>query len=193
MRRLPPELEEHSTLLADTALLADIQRRAMRQVEQDHSLDTRFCLVNSGGAMFVRLQGPDCAPITAAGRPSTSASASASLAGGNAESDRSSHLELGVDKPYWNVHCDKAEIASWEYSGLLYLNTCGRDFTGGHFAFVDADADRLVTPKAGRLVSFRSGFENIHQVRPISTGVRFALVLFFGIVENHPECGMKSK
>ena len=30
-------------------------------------------------------------------------------------------------------------------------------------------------------VSFASGFENMHQVQPVFSGVRFALVLFFSL------------
>jgi hypothetical protein len=50
-----------------------------------------------------------------------------------------------------DVHCDKAEISSWDYSALLYLNSGGGHFRGGDFAFIDADADRVITPSAGRL------------------------------------------
>ena len=34
-----------------------------------------------------------------------------------------------------------------EGSALLYLNSYGRDFEGGEFAFIDDDADRLVDPR----------------------------------------------
>ncbi len=43
-----------------------------------------------------------------------------------------------------NVHVDKANIATYDYSAVLYLNEGGKDFIGGEFAFVDRDADRLI-------------------------------------------------
>ena len=38
---------------------------------------------------------------------------------------------------YWNPHVDKANIPTYEYSALLYLNTRSLDFEGGDFAFLD--------------------------------------------------------
>jgi hypothetical protein len=38
---------------------------------------------------------------------------------------------------YWNPHVDKANIPTYEYSALLYLNTSSLDFEGGDFAFLD--------------------------------------------------------
>ena len=35
---------------------------------------------------------------------------------------------------YWNAHVDKANIATYDYSALLYLNTHGEDFTGAPYA-----------------------------------------------------------
>ena len=47
---------------------------------------------------------------------------------------------------------------------MLYLNG---GFDGGRFAFVDADADRVVEPRAGRLLCFTSGAENLHGVERV--------------------------
>ncbi len=52
-------------------------------------------------------------------------------------------------------------------------------FHGAWFAFNDEDCDRLVAPRAGRLLAFTSGFENLHQVQPIQNGNRFALSVWF--------------
>jgi hypothetical protein len=66
-------------------------------------------------------------------------------------------------------------------AGLLYLSTADVDFTAGRFAFLngsDADVaaaetttdigattdDHIIEPRAGRLLLFTSGFENLHQV-----------------------------
>ena len=69
----------------------------------------------------------------------------------------------------------QANIATYDYSALLYLNTHGEDFTGGtpapshlpthplrrdaasgRFRFLDKEQDAIVEPKAGRLVSLRN-------------------------------------
>lgn len=136
-------------------LLDRIKARASHAMEHDHGLEPNS-LVDDGGAMLVRIQGPDCATT---GDP----------------------LELDTKREYWDVHCDKAEISSWDYSGLVYLSSFGEHFHGGQFAFVDKDADRLISPVVGRLVSFSSGFENMHHVQIVSSGVRFCLVLFFSL------------
>lgn len=43
------------------------------------------------------------------------------------------------------AHIDKVNVASYDYSALLYLNTAGVDFEGGALAFIDGDGvDRLL-------------------------------------------------
>lgn len=74
---------------------------------------------------------------------------------------------------YWNAHVDKANIATYDYSALLYLNNFGTDFEGGEFEFIDNDANRIVEPRAGRLILFTSGPENLHRVRRVDQGTRF--------------------
>ena len=76
-------------------------------------------------------------------------------------------------------HVDKANIAAYDISALLYLSTAAVDFAGGLFAFNDPDADRLVEPVAGRLIVFDSGFENLHQVRPVFSGDRLLLSVWY--------------
>ncbi|CAE7700506.1 DUS1L [Symbiodinium microadriaticum] len=82
---------------------------------------------------------------------------------------------------YWNAHVDKAEafdsanVASYDYAALLYLNTQGEHFEGGDFAFVDAGEDCLVSPKRGRLLAFTAGPENLHQESDLRNSIRFEL------------------
>lgn len=76
---------------------------------------------------------------------------------------------------------DKANLPAYDVSALLYLSTQGECFEGGYFAFNDADADRLVKPIAGRLLTFSSGFSNLHQVRPVLTGDRVVLSVWFSL------------
>eukprot|EP00927_Polykrikos_kofoidii_P073037 TRINITY_DN69109_c0_g1_i1.p1 TRINITY_DN69109_c0_g1~~TRINITY_DN69109_c0_g1_i1.p1 ORF type:complete len:460 (-),score=78.78 TRINITY_DN69109_c0_g1_i1:99-1478(-) len=91
----------------------------------------------------------------------------------------------------WNPHIDKANIASYDYSALLYLNSVGRDYGGGELAFHDEDMDRVVEPKGGRLVAFTSGLENLHRVQPMRWGRRYVLSMWFtcSALHAHPTIG----
>lgn len=88
---------------------------------------------------------------------------------------------LGGSKSYgyWAPHVDRANVEKYDVSSILYLSTLGRDFKGGAFAFNDSDKDRLVEPKEGRLLFFDAGFENLHQVYPVTHGSRLALSVWF--------------
>lgn len=77
------------------------------------------------------------------------------------------------------VHADMANIASYEFSALLYFDEIGVDFGGGQFVFYDADADRLVLPFPGRLVAFSSGVENLHGVAPLTWGSRYVMAMWY--------------
>lgn len=85
-----------------------------------------------------------------------------------------------AEKPYWAPHMDKSNVITWDHSGVLYLTTKGEHFEGGNFAFLDQDEDVLVEPREGRLITFTSGPENLHQVRKVTSGTRYNLALFFG-------------
>ena len=86
---------------------------------------------------------------------------------------------------YWNAHVDKANIATYDYSALLYLNNFGTDFEGGEFEFIDDDANRVVEPRRGRLITFTSGPENLHRVRRVDRGTRYVLAMWFTCSERH--------
>jgi len=81
---------------------------------------------------------------------------------------------------YACLHVDKANIASYDYSALIYLSDYGSDFDGGKFAFCDnGRVDHIVEPRKGRLVAFTSGPENLHQVRNVTRGTRYVLAMWF--------------
>mmetsp|Transcript_35257 Transcript_35257/g.67986 ORF Transcript_35257/g.67986 Transcript_35257/m.67986 type:complete len:167 (-) Transcript_35257:55-555(-) len=84
-----------------------------------------------------------------------------------------------------NPHVDKANIASYDWSALLYLNSVDKDFAGGELAFHDIDIDTIVRPLAGRLVAFSSGLENLHRVLPMQWGKRYVLSMWFTCSERH--------
>mmetsp|Transcript_32871 Transcript_32871/g.103950 ORF Transcript_32871/g.103950 Transcript_32871/m.103950 type:complete len:485 (-) Transcript_32871:1177-2631(-) len=87
--------------------------------------------------------------------------------------------EMDPNHIYWNAHVDKANIPTYDYSALLYLNDCHEDFEGGEFEFIDDDVNRVVEPRAGRLLLFTSGPENLHRVRKVTEGTRYVLAMWF--------------
>jgi len=87
---------------------------------------------------------------------------------------------------YWAPHVDKDNTGHYDYSGLVYLSTHGEDFTGGEFKFYEDDdftdpKGRAITvlPRSRRLITFSSGKENFHQVKPVVSGERFTFSMWF--------------
>ena len=111
------------------------------------------------GALLTRLQPP----------PQRSAAQRQSGGGGTYE--------------YSIAHVDRANVASYDYSAVLYLNSKGGGFEGGDFRFVDATNDEVLEPRAGRCVLFPSGFENLHRVCTVSKGTRYALAAWLTLTE----------
>ena len=94
----------------------------------------------------------------------------------------------GGDRYDYDVaHVDRANVASYDYSAVLYLNGKGSPaaggFEGGDFCFVDDESDEIVEPRAGRCVLFTSGFEQLHRVCRVEGGTRFALATWFTLDE----------
>ncbi|KAG9350361.1 hypothetical protein JZ751_026716 [Albula glossodonta] len=86
---------------------------------------------------------------------------------------------------YWHPHIDKVTYGSFDYTSLLYLSDYGRDFGGGRFIFMDADGNRTVEPRAGRVSFFSSGSENLHRVEKVWWGTRFAITVSFTCDPDH--------
>ncbi|KAL4648078.1 2-oxoglutarate and iron-dependent oxygenase domain-containing protein 3 [Arapaima gigas] len=80
---------------------------------------------------------------------------------------------------YWHPHIDKETYGSFDYTSLLYLSDYGVDFGGGRFIFMDADGNRTVEPRAGRVSFFSSGSENLHRVEKVEWGTRYAITVSF--------------
>lgn len=80
---------------------------------------------------------------------------------------------------YWHPHVDKVTYGSFDYTSLLYLSDYSSDFTGGRFIFMDANGNRTVEPRAGRLSFFTSGSENLHRVEQVTWGTRYAITVSF--------------
>ena len=86
-------------------------------------------------------------------------------------------FEAPKPKPYWNVHVDEFNVASYEHTALLYLSD---DFEGGRFAMYDGDGgDRVHAPRAGDVLAFSGDASNLHRVERVAAGCRFALTALF--------------
>lgn len=80
---------------------------------------------------------------------------------------------------YWLPHIDKITNKKYDYSAVLFLNTSDPEFEGGKFTFMDPDADRVISPVAGRLITFTSGFENPHRIEKVTSGKGYTLNCWF--------------
>jgi hypothetical protein len=163
------------------ALYRDVARRVRLTVEADHGARPLY----PAGALLTRIWA----------------------------ADRTPHDGMDVDPghAYWRPHVDKANRASYDYSALLYFNThCAMpnapgepggaadgetggcayghaeepDFAGGEFAWLDDERDVMVEPRAGRLLHFTGGLENLHRPSLVTAGTRYVLGMWFTC---HPE------
>lgn len=64
-----------------------------------------------------------------------------------------------------------------EFSGLLYFNEFGKDFSGGEIVFPKQEL--IVKPKAGMAVFFKGDAEHPHAVKTVTSGSRKNAVVFF--------------
>jgi hypothetical protein len=88
------------------------------------------------------------------------------------------------------LHCDSVQLdgTPWddgntmledlEFSALVYLNTSGVDYTGGTIYFPNQDVNLM--PKTGQMIFFRGDIDHPHGVSEVTSGKRYALVLFYG-------------
>lgn len=81
------------------------------------------------------------------------------------------------------VHCDEAINPRFHFSAVLYLGRHSADFGGGElgFFFNRSWPWLLVEPTVGRAVLYSSGWENIHRVKPVTRGERWAFVAVFAV------------
>mmetsp|Transcript_122241 Transcript_122241/g.353441 ORF Transcript_122241/g.353441 Transcript_122241/m.353441 type:complete len:529 (+) Transcript_122241:98-1684(+) len=112
----------------------------------------------------------------------------------------------GGEGDFVTLHCDEATHTGYHYSCVLYLSNQGEDFEGGNFVFNDPlpegekdendgydrssmsleDQIRLAGrrltpfhPSRGAAVIFSSGWENLHEVEQITSGIRYCVPCFF--------------
>ncbi|CAJ1379467.1 unnamed protein product [Effrenium voratum] len=78
------------------------------------------------------------------------------------------------------AHADRATVAAYHYSAVLYLSGAD-EFQDGELAFMDSDAEVVLAAAKGRLLAFSSGLENLHRVVPPIGGPRYVLAMWFGL------------
>jgi predicted 2-oxoglutarate/Fe(II)-dependent dioxygenase YbiX len=86
---------------------------------------------------------------------------------------------------YSVAHIDKANVASYDYSSVLYLNSKTHSFQGGDFCFIDEGGDTVLEPRQGRCVIFSSGPEHLHQAQQVTDGSRFVLASWYTLSSEH--------
>lgn len=74
-------------------------------------------------------------------------------------------------------HIDDHRVFPRVVSVSMFLND---NFEGGELEFKEFGV--TVKPKAGKMVVFSSSFPYIHKIHPVSTGIRFAAVRWYGWV-----------
>ena len=110
--------------------------------------------------------------------------------GGEHESDGAEAATEAASPAYCHAHVDKCAILSYDISAVLYLMgvTDPGGLVGGSFAFLDRDAtERHVEVRAGRLLAFGAGVENVHRVCEVRRGERVAMALWFTLSAQHQQ------
>lgn len=79
-----------------------------------------------------------------------------------------------------SIHNDQPnnEDEESEWSAIIYLNECGRDYEGGEIHFPNQNL--VIAPKAGMIVFFIGTLEYPHEVFEVTSGHRRTLVMFLG-------------
>lgn len=101
--------------------------------------------------------------------------------------DREKVVQIGYHTQKWEpgafarIHSDNTDehgnsgpFARSRYAAFLYLND---DFDGGILRFPKSNVE--LKPKAGMLAAFDGGFENMHEVTLIESGIRYTIGSFW--------------
>jgi hypothetical protein len=91
------------------------------------------------------------------------------------------HTQKWEPGAYARIHSDNTDehgksgaFTRSRYAGFLYLND---DFKGGLLKFPDQDIE--IKPQVGMLAVFDGGFNNMHEVSLITSGVRYTIGSFW--------------
>lgn len=122
------------------------------------------------------------APPTPGLSPATSSSAPASLADrGSKQYALEASATAYSNEPESAWHCDESLSPAFHFTSIVWLSEHGRDFQGGELAFLHNQTIpwMLLEPAAGRAAFFSSGWENIHGIKPLTAGARWAFSVPF--------------
>jgi tetratricopeptide (TPR) repeat protein len=166
-------LRQHEAIVAAEAAE---RRRAMAGAGPSNSLvEWELTIAGGGGRSVARLPATETALRPGDGTPPDQDGASSASASASASVSASASATHAGAQQFNGPHCDMASVVHYEYSAVLYLtgaDSSGGDtrrWRGGELVFCDvADGvERLVVPRAGRLVGFTSGLENIHRIAAV--------------------------
>ncbi|CAJ1939046.1 unnamed protein product [Sphenostylis stenocarpa] len=86
----------------------------------------------------------------------------------------------------WHSDDNRPYLKQRHFSVMCYLNTYGKDFSGGLFHFQDGEPTSIM-PKAGDVVMYTADDHNIHSVDEITGGERLTVALWFSRDSSHDE------
>lgn len=97
------------------------------------------------------------------------------------------HILKYTSEDYFKIHHDHyAETLNYSrlLSIVIYLN---EDYTGGELEFPSAGINKEYTFKTGDAIVFPSHWMFYHGVKPITSGERYAIVIWVGLDLSHTE------
>ncbi|BAT74276.1 hypothetical protein VIGAN_01191000 [Vigna angularis var. angularis] len=86
----------------------------------------------------------------------------------------------------WHSDDNRPYLKQRHFSAVCYLNSYGKDFSGGIFHFQDGEP-KSIMPKAGDVVMYTADDHNIHSVDEITEGERLTVALWFSRDGSHDE------
>ncbi|CAA6664268.1 unnamed protein product [Spirodela intermedia] len=86
----------------------------------------------------------------------------------------------------WHSDDNRPYLKQRDFAAVCYLNSCGKDFTGGIFHFKDGSPGSII-PHAGDAVIYTADSQNIHSVDEVIDGERLTLTLWFTRDKTHDE------
>lgn len=81
-----------------------------------------------------------------------------------------------LDGSSWNDGTGRED--EYQFSAILYLSEHGKHFEGGDIIFPQHKT--TISPEPGLLVFFPGDLDHVHKVNRITSGERFAVVMFMG-------------
>lgn len=97
-----------------------------------------------------------------------------------------------------NLHDDSIPNSSNDsrsrYSLIIFLSTLKKDYTGGKFFIEDSENGKkknvIVEGKAGRIIGYNAGSENLYYLEKVSTGANYFMKLSFSCDKSKAEFGV---